>query len=78
MYPSDHLILASVLLHQQELQAEAERRRLLRDSSEASVDAAGGPLIALRRAVGSALVQAGERVRGAKQVSGGARLRPAR
>ena len=78
MYPSDHLILASVHLHQQELQAEAERRRLLRDNSEASFDAAGGPLITLRRAVGTALVQAGERVQGAKQASGDARLRPAR
>ena len=67
----------AALLHK-ELEAKAERRRLLRDRRAAEADAVVvGRVTALRRAVGTALVKTGERVQGAKRATGDAHLRPA-
>jgi hypothetical protein len=57
-------------LRQAEYQAEAERRRLLREARTARTGkVTGGVVAALRRTVGVALVRTGERLQGAERAA---------
>jgi hypothetical protein len=69
MHPN--LMHTAAVLRMQDLQAEAARRRMLR---QARADRATvRPLTALRRAVGTTLVRAGERVQGVERAAAAAR-----
>ena len=79
MYPLNPSIYDYAVQLHEEMAAKAERRRLIREHRGASADEqVVGPLTALRRAVGTALVKSGERIRGAGPASASAHLRPVR
>jgi hypothetical protein len=64
MYPNDYTLFAYARLRNQDFQAEAERRRLLRLRNTDDAGTLAGLVNGLRRAVGNVLVRAGERLEG--------------